>query len=62
LRDGCFHLAGGAGVIDAFNQLLAHSDPDLILSERGDTVLFPALLSLAERSRSELRLDRDDDL
>jgi hypothetical protein len=53
-----FHLAGGAGVIDAFNQLIERADPDLILSERGNTVLFPALLSLAERTRSELRLDR----
>ncbi len=54
-----FHLTGGARVIDAFNRLIERSDPDLILSERGDTILFPALLSLAERSRSELRLDRD---
>lgn len=54
-----FHLAGGASVIEAFNRLIERADPDLILSERGDTVLFPALLSLAERTRSELRLDRD---
>jgi DNA polymerase II len=54
-----FHLAGGAGVIEAFNRLIERADPDLILSERGDTVLFPTLLSLAERARSELRLDRD---
>ena len=54
-----FHPTGGAGVIDAFNRLIERADPDLILSERGDTVLFPALLSLAERTRSELLLDRD---
>jgi DNA polymerase II len=54
-----FHLAGDTGVIDTFNRLIERADPDLILSERGDTVLFPALLSLAERARSELRLDRD---
>jgi DNA polymerase-2 len=52
------HLAGGC-VIDAFNRLIERVDPDLILSERGDTVLFPALLSLAERTRSALKLDRD---
>lgn len=54
-----FHPTGGAGVIDAFNRFIERADPDLILSERGDTVLFPALLSLAERTRSELLLDRD---
>lgn len=54
-----FHLAGGAGVINAFNELIELADPDLILSERGDTVLFPALLSLAGRERVDLHLDRD---
>lgn len=54
-----FPLAGGAGVIGAFNQLLARANPDLILSERGDTLLFPALLSLAKRERVDLHLDRD---
>jgi DNA polymerase-2 len=54
-----FHLAGGAGVINAFNELIERADPDLILSERGDTLLFPALLSLAKRERVDLHLDRD---
>lgn len=54
-----FHLAGGAGVINAFNELIERADPDLILSERGDTLLFPALLSLAGRERADLHLDRD---
>ncbi|MCG3143147.1 MAG: hypothetical protein HONDAALG_00468 [Gammaproteobacteria bacterium] len=54
-----FHLAGGGGVINAFNELIERADPDLILSERGDTLLFPALLSLAGRERVDLHLDRD---
>lgn len=58
-RTGIFHLIGGAGVVTAFNQLIERANPDLILSERGDTVLFPALLSLARRERMELHLDRD---
>ena len=49
----------GAGVIPAFNQLIEQANPDLILSERGDTLLFPALLSLARREGSDLQLDRD---
>jgi DNA polymerase-2 len=49
----------GAGVIPAFNQLIERANPDLILSERGDTLLFPALLSLARREGSDLQLDRD---
>jgi DNA polymerase-2 len=49
----------GAGVIPAFNQLIERANPDLILSERGDTLLFPALLSLAKREGLGLQLDRD---
>lgn len=54
-----FHVAGVAGVINAFNKLIERADPDLILSERGDTLLFPALLSLAKRERVDLYFDRD---
>jgi DNA polymerase-2 len=54
-----FHLDGGASVVNAFNQLIERANPDLILSERGDTLLFPALLSLARRERVDLQLDRD---
>lgn len=54
-----FRLADGASVIHGFNRLIERADPDLILSERGDTLLFPALLSLAKRSRVDLFLDRD---
>jgi len=54
-----FPLAGGAGVINALIALIERADPDLILSEWGDTLLFPALLALARRERVDLHLDRD---
>jgi DNA polymerase elongation subunit (family B) len=53
------HPADGAAAIHAFNQLIERRDPDLILSERGDSVLFPALLDIAKRERLTLSLDRD---
>jgi len=52
-------FSGGARFITAFQQFLTRHDPDLILSERGDTILFPALLQLAQRERMTLCLDRD---
>lgn len=58
-RTSVFHLSRGADVIHSFNKLIEQSNPDLILTERGDTVLFPALLSLAKRERLDLLLDRD---
>lgn len=53
------HLSEGEKAIKAFNEFIERYDPDLILSERGDAVLFPALLSSARRARLELYLDRD---
>lgn len=58
-KTSVFHFASGAGVITVLNQLIERANPDLILSERGDTILFPALLSLARRERLNLQLDRD---
>ena len=49
----------GARMLHRFNQLLARHDPDLILSERGDTILFPALFKLAQQENLPLQLDRD---
>lgn len=51
--------AEGATAINKFNELLQQHDPDLILSERGDSVLFPALLNVAKREKLQLSLDRD---
>jgi DNA polymerase elongation subunit (family B) len=53
------HPAGGATAIDAFNETVERYDPDLILSERGDSLLFPTLLQIAGRERLRLSLDRD---
>ena len=52
-------LFDGEKAIHEFNSFVERADPDLILSERGDTVLFPTLLSLAKRERLNLRLDRE---
>jgi DNA polymerase elongation subunit (family B) len=52
-------MAGGVRVIHELNALIHRFDPDLILSERGDTVLLPALLALAKREKLPLQLDRD---
>ncbi len=51
--------AEGAAAIHAFNALIERHNPDLILSERGDSILFPALLNVAKRERLSLTLDRD---
>jgi DNA polymerase-2 len=52
-------LADGARAIEAFNSFIECLDPDVILSERGDTVLMPALLSLVKREKIALMVDRD---
>jgi hypothetical protein len=46
------HLAAGAKAINAFNDLIRQYDPDLILSECGDSVLFP----ISERSNTSFAL------
>ncbi|MGE0131489.1 MAG: DNA polymerase domain-containing protein [Blastocatellales bacterium] len=51
--------SAGAKAINAFNEIIERYDPDLILSERGDSTLFPALLNVAGREKLQLRLDRD---
>ena len=53
------HPAGGARAIKTFNEVIERYDPDLILSERGDSTLFPALLQVARRENLRLLLDRD---
>ncbi len=52
-------LENGAQTVSRFNNFIHRHDPDVILSERGDTILFPALLRVAKRERLNLRLDRD---
>lgn len=49
----------GINTINAFNDFINRHNPDLILSERGDTILLPTLLNIAKQTRSTLYLDRD---
>jgi DNA polymerase-2 len=42
-----------------FERLLRTHDPDLILSEWGDSTLFPGILQQAQRERLKLSLNRD---
>ena len=48
-----------AQAVVAFNAFIERHDPDVMLSERGDSVLIPALLKIAKRARADLKLDRD---
>jgi DNA polymerase II len=53
------HPIDGTKTINTFNDLISRYDPDLILSERGDSVLFPVLLKIARSKKLQLLLDRD---
>jgi len=46
-------------VAAGFERMLRTHDPDLIVSEWGDSTLFPGLLQQARRERLELSLNRD---
>jgi DNA polymerase elongation subunit (family B) len=46
-------------VVLGFERMLRAHDPDLIVSEWGDSTLFPGLLRQARKNRIELSLNRD---
>src|ERR1044072_817846 len=50
----------GAKAIRAFNDFIERHDPDLILSKRGDSLLFPLLFKLANQKRVKIFADRDE--
>lgn len=52
-------LSEPATAISRFNDFMERVDPDVIVSEFGDTRLIPALLLAARQSRTEISLDRD---
>jgi DNA polymerase II len=47
-------------VIQDFNFFFERHDPDVILSKRGDGLLFPALFKIANQQGRKLLADRDD--
>lgn len=59
--DGKERLLEGddADVIQRFNQLLAREDPDILLTDWGDSYLLPCLIAMADRLRLPLALNRD---
>jgi len=48
-----------ADVIHRFNQLLVRQDPDILLTDWGDSYLLPRLMIMADRLRMPLALNRD---
>jgi len=48
-----------ADVIQHLNQLLVRQDPDILLTDWGDSYLLPRLMVLADRLRMPLALNRD---
>ena len=46
-------------LLEQINTFISRYDPDLILTDYGDTVIFPTLLRLARRHRLPLALDRE---
>jgi DNA polymerase-2 len=58
-KGAALRMSDGQRAIQTLNRVLDSYNPDLILSEHGDTILMPALLKLAAESRMELRLDRE---
>jgi DNA polymerase II len=54
------NLNSPAEAIRDFNFFVARHDPDVILSKRGDSLLFPVLFKFANQKRHKLCADRDD--
>jgi DNA polymerase-2 len=52
-------LTEGAGAVESLNKFIDRHNPDVILSDGGDTLLMPVLLNLARQHRVPLLLDRD---
>jgi DNA polymerase elongation subunit (family B) len=52
-------LDDGTKALHTFNDFLRRHDPDLILSKRGDTLLFPILCKTAEQKKMSIFADRD---
>lgn len=59
--DGDERLLEGddADVVQRLNQLLVREDPDILLTDWGDSYLLPRLMAMADRLRVPLALNRD---
>lgn len=59
--DGKERLLEGddADVVQRLNQLLVREDPDILLTDWGDSYLLPRLMTMADRLRLPLALNRD---
>src|SRR5438046_53470 len=58
-EERCLEGDDGAELLARLNQLLHRHDPDVILTDWGDSYILPRLLMLASRLRLPLALNRD---
>jgi len=58
-RSWAFDSGPPEELLREMNRLLSLHDPDLILTDHGDSFLIPALLRLSRRARLPLQLDRE---
>src|SRR5256884_73592 len=58
-QERCLEGDDGAELLARLNQLLHRHDPDVILTDWGDSYILPRLLMLASRLRLPLALNRD---
>ena len=57
--DGTEYMLEWDGLIDTLEDMLIRSDPDVILTEWGDSFIMPRLIELARRRKRPLSLNRD---
>ena len=57
--DGREYVLEGDGLLDTLEDLLVRHDPDLILSEWGDSFILPRLMQMAGGRKEPLSLNRD---
>ncbi|MFY9269756.1 MAG: DNA polymerase domain-containing protein [Candidatus Manganitrophaceae bacterium] len=58
-RTTCLEAEDEAGLVDRFDRLLLRHDPDLILSEWGDSYILPRLIAMAKKRHFPLLLNRE---
>jgi DNA polymerase II len=58
-EDILIRLSDEPAALRQYNAFIKRHDPDVVLSYHGDTILFPALFSIANRYRLRLAADRE---